>query len=372
MIDVSGPLDARALGFMVRSIESAAEQGQVLALVQIDSRAVLDGAGYDSVIETLQDPPLPVAVWVGPAPAAALGGAQLIVEAVEHKAISPGSVWGVTNPVVLGEERTDTIGPSQALAAEGWGIELQPTIRQYLQDLNERTFRTADGPVEVITIEEFEGGVTLKPVTFRKPDLLTRTLRLAVMPEAAFFFLVAGLTIVSFELFALGPGVAAGVAGLSLLLGGWGLVNLPVNWWAVGLLILGWLLLTAALQRGGKLVLTLAGAVLLQISGMTMVGGTGQLEPTWWLVMLTVLAVLAFFLVAMPTMQRARLSTPTIGRDSLVGQRGTALVDFDPDGLVEVENATWRATAHREAGVAKGSQVVVTGINGLYLEVEPE
>lgn len=369
---MSGPLDARALHFMIRSIESAAEQGQVLALLQIDSRAVLDGEGYEVLVETLREPPLPVAAWVGPAPAAALGGVQLIVHTVEHRAISPGSVWGVTNPVVLGEERTEIIGPTEALAAEEWGIELQPTIRQYLQDLNGRTFHTATGPIEVTTIEEFEEGVTLKPVTFRKPDLLTRVLRLAVTPEAAFFFLAAGLTIVSFELFALGPGVAAGVAGFSLLLGGWGLVNLPVRWWAVGVLVVGWLLLTAAQQRGGNLVMTVAGATMLQVSGTFLVAGEGQLDPSWWLVLLSVLAVLAFFLVAMPTMQRARLSTRTIGRDNLVGRRGKALVDFDPDGLVEVDDATWRATAHREAGVVKGSEVVVTGIDGLYLEVDRE
>jgi membrane-bound serine protease (ClpP class) len=73
----------------------------------------------------------------------------------------------------------------------------------------------------------------------------------------------------------------------------------------------------------------------------------------------------------MPTVQRARLSTETIGRDYLVGETGTALVDFDPDGLVEVRGARWRGTAHREAGIATGDPVQVTGVDGLYLEVDP-
>jgi membrane-bound ClpP family serine protease len=82
------------------------------------------------------------------------------------------------------------------------------------------------------------------------------------------------------------------------------------------------------------------------------------------------LAALFFFLLAMPTVQRARLSTQTIGRDSLVGHTGKALVDFGPEGLVEVDGARWRATAHREAGIRERDEVVVTGVDGLYLEVD--
>lgn len=371
VIDVSGPLDALALDFMIEAIEEAATDGQVLAVLQLDSRAVLDGKGYDRLIELVRNPPLPVAAWVGPAPAMALGGVELIVHAAGQKAMAPGTLWGVTNPVVLGEERTEIIGPDEPLPPEQWELmELQPTLRQYLQDLDGRIFPTAGGAVEVSTIEELDHGVTLRQVTFLKPGLTTRFLRLAVTPEAAFFFLVVGLTVASFEFYALGPGVAAAVAGVSLLLGGWGLVTLPVRWWAVALVIGGWGLLTVSHQRGRSLLLILSGAAALQAGGMLLVDGRGQIDPRWWLILLSVLAVLFFVLVAMPTVQRARLSTATVGRDWMVGLTGKALGEFDPDGLVEVRGARWRATSHREAGLTEGSEVVVTGVDGLYLEVE--
>lgn len=110
---------------------------------------------------------------------------------------------------------------------------------------------------------------------------------------------------------------------------------------------------------------------MLQVGGMTLIDGAGQIDPRWWLVLPSVLAVLFFFLMAMPTVQRARMSTQTIGRDSLIGRSGLALADFDPDGVIEVGGARWRATAHREANLKVGSPVVVTGVDGLYLEVEP-
>lgn len=377
VIDVSGPLDASALEFMHTSIQRAAETGQELAVLQINSRAVLDGAALSELLQTLEVPPLPVAVWVGPSPAVAFGGAAQLVLAAEHRAISPGSEIGLTVPVVAGSEQVVPLTPEseamghEVVSAEDSGLDLQPSIRQYLQDLNGQIFATAGGQVTVETIEPFEDGVTLKPVTFGQPGFGVRFFRLAATAEAAFFFLVVGLTIASFEFFAIGPGVAAGVAGLSLMLGSWGMVNLPVRPWAVGLAVLGWALLTAAYQKGGVLALTVLGAAMLQVAGTSLVEGLGQIDARWYLVLPSVLAVLFFFLLAMPTVQRARFSTGTIGREGLIGEHGFAIEKFDPDGMVEVRGARWRATAHREAGLSAGSEILVAGVDGMFLEVEP-
>ena len=372
VIDVSGPLDRSALEFMKSSIEAAAERGQVLAVLQINSPAVLDGEALQDLIEIVEDSPLPVAVWVGPAPAVAYGGAAQIVLEAERSAISPGSHLGIFTPTIAGDDVGNVLTDDLAHvpSAEETGLDLQPTIRQYLQDLDGETFQTSAGPVVVETLKPYEGGVTLKTVTFRQPGIGTRFFRLAVTPEAAFFFLVVGLTIVSFEFFAIGPGVAAGVAAISLLLAGWGMVNLSVRLWAFGLAVTGWAVLTASYQKGGVVALTILGALLMQIGGMWYVDGSGQIDPRWFLILPSVLAVLFFFLLAMPTVQRARFSTQTIGRDSLIGKEGVALVGFDPDGIVEVQGARWRATAHREANVVTGSAVVVTGVDGLFLEVD--
>jgi membrane-bound serine protease (ClpP class) len=368
VIDVSGPLDASALEFMNTAIDEAAESGQVLAVLQVDSPAALDEDSLTDLLEVVQDPPVPLAIWVGPAPAVAYGGAAQIVLAAEMWALSPGSEIGHLIPAIAGAfEAPFGLFHSPPPDSE---FELQPTLRQYLQDLDGETFTTATGPVVVETLKPFEDGVTLKTVTFRQPGLGTRFFRLAVTPEAAFFFLAIGLTIVSFEFFAIGPGVAAGVAAISLLLAGWGMVNLPVRWWALGLAIGGWGLLTAAYQKGGVIALTILGALSLQVGGMWYVDGSGQIDPRWYLILPSVLAVLFFFLLAMPTVQRARFSTQTIGRDSLIGERGVALVGLDPDGIVEVQGARWRATTHREAKVATGTEVVVNGVDGLFLEVD--
>jgi membrane-bound serine protease (ClpP class) len=371
VIDVSGPLDARALSFMSGSIRDSADNGQVLALLQIDSPAVLDGEEYDRLIALLESPPLPVATWVGPAPAVAYGGAVIVAETAEHRAVAPGSTWGLVNPVVLGGDHQVIDGPDEELSGDEWpGMAQEPALRQYLQSLDGKVFQTADGPVTMSTLTRAGDEVTLRPVTFHKPGLVDRFFRLAVLPETAFFFLVVGLTIVTFEFYALGPGVAAFFGAVSLLLGGWGMTVLPSRWWAVGLVVLGWILLTWVHQRGGSTLGRVAGSISMFLGGVFLIDGAGQIDPRWWLVLPSVLAVLFFYLLAMPTVQRARLSTMTVGRENLVGMAGRATVDFDPDGVVEVAGARWRATAHREAGLRAGAEVVVTGVDGLFLEVE--
>lgn len=73
----------------------------------------------------------------------------------------------------------------------------------------------------------------------------------------------------------------------------------------------------------------------------------------------------------MTAVARSRFSTPTLGREHLIGRQGTALTDFDPNGEVDVDGARWLAAAHREAGIQRGDAVVVAAIDGRFLEVEP-
>lgn len=382
VVNVSGPLDGSALDFMADSIIGAADRDQALLVFEIDSPAALDREKLSTVADLIANPPLPVAVWVGPAPAAALGGAAQLVLGSSQSAIAPGSEIGLVTPTVAGDRSAPPVideallgGFGDRVEAERSGLELQPTIRQYLQELDGRVFPTRDGAVAVTTIREFtqdgETGVTVLPVTFIKPGLVDRFFRLGVTPDAAFFFLAMGLAIITFEFFAIGPGLAAATGAISLTIAGWGLTNLPTQWWSVALAVAGWVILTASYQRGGVIALTFLGAATMQIGGMYLIDGSGQIDSRWWLVLPSVLAVLFFFLLAMPTVQRARFSTQVLGRDSLVGERGVALVDFDPDGLVEVNGGRWRATAHREAGLVVGSSVLVTGVDGLFLEVGP-
>jgi membrane-bound ClpP family serine protease len=176
--------------------------------------------------------------------------------------------------------------------------------------------------------------------------------------------------VAAFEFYAIGPGIAAGMAAISLFLASYGIWALPVRWWAMALTLVAWWALTYAYQRGGAAVLTGAGAALMLVGGLWYVDGAPQLEMNPIVTLVIVAVVVLFYTVAMPTVARSRFSTRTIGRDHLIGSQGVALVDFDPDGEVEVAGARWKASAHRESGIARGDPVRIAEVDGLVLEVE--
>ena len=78
------------------------------------------------------------------------------------------------------------------------------------------------------------------------------------------------------------------------------------------------------------------------------------------------------FLSGMPSMVRTRFSTPTIGREWMIGEMGLALTSVDPDGTVSVRSARWPARTNRATPIGLGDRVRVVGIEGVVLEVEPE
>jgi len=68
---------------------------------------------------------------------------------------------------------------------------------------------------------------------------------------------------------------------------------------------------------------------------------------------------------------RTRFATPTIGREWMIGREGTAIDAIDPEGLVNVGSATWRARANRATPIAAGDPIRVAAIDGVTLDVEP-
>jgi membrane-bound serine protease (ClpP class) len=381
VIEVGGLLDDATLRFLVDSIEEAAGTSSEIAIVQLNSPGAVGSLdALEEASRILADPPLPLVVWLGPAPAVAGGGAaQLLTTGVEVAA-APGARIENWEPAIAGT--TATLFPAPDVLELPHTVEtvdpelvdrVAPSIRQLIQDLDGETF-TVDGQervVATITQAETGDGITTVPAVFTQPGLLHRFLHLGARPEATFFFLVMGLTVAAFEFYAVGPGLAAVAAAISLFLASFGLSVLPINWWAVAGALAAMWLLTASYQKGGILGLNLLGSGLLTWAGFSFSAGEPQVGIGVPGVVLSVLAVLFFYLLAIPTMGRARFSTKTIGREGLVGKKGLAITDVSPEGVVEVEGARWPATAHRESGIRSGAEIVVMAVSGWRLEVEP-
>jgi membrane-bound serine protease (ClpP class) len=382
VVVVGGPMDHRTVAFVTAAITDTDAD---LVVLQLDIEAVV-GGDIGALRDLIADPPVPVALWVGPQPATLQGAAVQLFAAASIRGAAPGVTIGRASPPLAGGEPLADPGELPAAviddlvvvaAPDGVLVDVvAPSIGQFLVGLNGR--EVVVGGVTVVldtarteVVDGVERLVPSAPVRFVSEGLIDRVLHVAIRPEAAFFFLLAGLAFAVFEFYAAGPGLAAAVGAVSLLLAGYGLAVMPTWWPALAAVLAGVVLYVIDLQRNDLAWRSILGTALLLFAGFRLVDGAPQLVPVWWAVVLIVIGTALFFGFALTTVVRARFSTDTIGRTHLIGRRGVAVGAISPDGEVEVDGVRWRARSTRRSGIGSGDAVVVARIDGVVLEVEP-
>lgn len=386
VIKLSGPLDDRIIDFAITTITDVAPTSELI-IVQLDSPAALT-ARWSELLDIIQDPPAPLAVWVGPETAVAYGGPARLLALAPIRLAAPGAEIGAADPPHHGDSdllpRVD--GSEPALLAAGLiegrttveepidGVvdEVPPALTNVVQALDGRTVLVDDIETEIsITRVGDDGERTPITTRFHEQGFVDRTLRLTLSPATAYLFLLVGLSVAAFEFYAAGVGVAAAVAVLTLALSGYGIAVLPINWWALGLGVLGLALYLFDFQRIQLRIASILGTVAMFIGGRFFVHEPPQLSMAWWSAALIVTSIALFFLFAMTTVVRARFSTPTIGRQHLVGRVGRAETAIAPEGIVLVDGARWKANSRRASGIEAGDPVTVAAVEGFILEVDP-
>jgi len=385
VIKVSGSLDERMIDFAIDTIEDVAPTSELI-IIQLDSPAALSeriGELWDAVAA----PSAPLAVWIGPQTAVAYGGAVHVLALAPIRLAAPGAEVGAASPYYHPEPSDPGASPAQeAIDEAGLGTErvvidgaidgvvddVHPALTNIVQALDgtEVTFGDQVRTLEITAVDE--DGVS-RPITtrFHEQGFIDRALRLSLSPAVAYLFLLVGLSVAAFEFYAAGVGVAAAVAVLTLFLSGYGIAVLPVNWWALGLGVVGLALYLFDFQRIQMRLASVAGTVAMLVGARYFVHEPPQLSMAWWSAVLIVVTIAAFFLFAMTTVVRARFSTPTIGREHLVGKTGVAETAVSPEGVVVVDGARWKANSRRASGIDPGDPVVIAAVEGIVLEVDP-
>jgi len=179
-----------------------------------------------------------------------------------------------------------------------------------------------------------------------------------------------GLLLIVFEFFTAGVGVAGITGAVSLILSCYGLAVLPTSGFALFLVALGVFGYSVDVQAGAPRAWTVIGAVTLLLGSWRLF--PGHLHVPWLVIGLVCAGAALFMLSGMTAMLRARFSTPTIGRESMIGQMGEATTGIDPEGMVDLRGGKWRARTNRATPIPAGERVRVVAIDGLLLEVEPE
>ena len=360
VIEVTGLIDPVEVDFIATSLRDA-ERARVEALViQLNSGgAVVSDRRLDALGQRIARARVPVAVWVGPSSARAVGGALRIADAADVVGVAPGA----HGSIAPGAHASVARGAHAAARVDA------PVLGDFIVGLD--GLRVGGRTIDTATVVRTSQGPRRQPVgvTFSKPALLPRLLHTVASPSVAYLLLVAGLVLIVFEFFTVGVGVAGAVGAGSLILALYGSSVLPTRPVSAGLLAIGVAGFAIDVQAGAPRTWTVIGTIALLLGSFRLFDG---LVVPWWTILLVVGGVALLMVAGMPAMLRARFSTPTIGRESMIGEMGAAAADVDPEGTVTVRGALWRARTNRATPIVAGDTVRVVAIDGLLLEVEPE
>lgn len=362
VIEVIGLVDTVQVDFVEDALRAAAEGGAEALVIQMDSGGgVAARSDLDALILRLFHASVPVAVWVGPSGKRATGQAWELAEAAD--------IVGAASRTRVGP-RDRPVPVARALKEKLVDVNA-PTLGDFIVELDGRTLGGATLETAEVVREPGEDP-RRRPtveVRFAKLGLLARLLHTAASPSVAYLLFAAGLALIVLELFTAGIGVAAVTGATCLVLSCYGLAALPTRPYAVALLALAFLAYAIDVQAGSPRTWTVVATAALALGSIRLYEDGLRPSPV---VLLTVVGGTALLMVSgLPAMLRARFSTPTIGRESMVGEVGAALAAVDPDGTVEVRGAAWRARTNRATPISAGDQVRVVGVDGLLLEVEP-
>lgn len=375
VLRVSGLVDPVVIEFVEREVDAVrADSGYVATILEVNSEgASVDDAELARFVRHLREAEVPVSAWVGTS-AVALGAAAELVVALPDSAMAalsrigevervrlPGDLLGdATEELERLSDRTISAGRAKDLRLVSAAV---PTFPQYVA--------TLEG---VSTSPSKEGGSKQKTelntsVVFSKPDLWPQALHTVASPPVTYLLLGVGIGLLLFEFFTAGVGIA-GVVGAAAGLGAaYGFGVLPFRWWALGLLVGSMFAFAIDVQAGIQRFWTFVGLVAWVVGSFFLFDG---ISLPWPALVTGLVGMGVGMLSGMPAMVRSRFGTPTIPRDWMVGQRAEVREALDPDGVIVLQGALWRARARGPMPLAVGERAQVVSLDGLIVEVDPD
>ena len=401
-LSVKGPIGPATAEYISDGIDQAEDLKADVVVIELNTPGGLL-TSTRALIESITTSAVPVVTYVAPSGARATSAGTFIMYASHFAAMAPGTHIGAATPVALGgasPEKNDDGQPSamekkvlsdstayirslaqlrgrnaewaeqavvnanslSATEALRLGVInfLSPTLDDLLKQLNGKTIQM---PNQKVTLSIKPNSIQVIEPTWRQQLLSTIT-----HPSIALVLLVAGLVGIYVEFSQ--PGlIVPGVFGvIALLLAGYALHILPINYIGLGLLILGMVLWCVEVILGGFGVLAIAGTISFVLGGVMLFdqAALGYAIPLGTLLGIAASGAIVCLLIA--RMAWASHRRPVVMSGSgVVGHVGVVEIRNDV-AWVKVSGEWWHVES--ESHLSEGDEVKVTSINDLILTVE--
>lgn len=188
-------------------------------------------------------------------------------------------------------------------------------------------------------------------------------------PNVSYFLLVFGSILAILTLFSPGTGFFEISAMVILVLAGYGIINHPINLWALGVLLVGVFPFLLALRKSRQQIYLVPSLISLVVGSVFLFraeNGLTAVNP-YFAILMSVLAVGLLWVIGRKALEA--IHTPvTHDPNRLIGSIGEARTNIYREGTIHIRGEEW--TARSETFIPAGSLVRVIGREGLVLLVE--
>jgi membrane-bound serine protease (ClpP class) len=401
---INGVIDPITAQYVDREIQHAEQDGAQCLVIQLDTPGGSDTA-MRAIVQGILNSPVPVVVYVSPAGARAGSAGVFITLAADIAAMAPGTNIGAAHPVDITGEITGTMNTKVTNDAAAYARALaerrgrnadwaEKAVRQSVSiTANEAVSigvvdLTADNLLDLLakidgeTVSTASGERTLMTqdaaIVQVSMSLPQEFLHAIVDPNIAYLLFIVGIIGLVAEFFHPGA-ILPGVTGaICMILAFVAFGSLPVNWGGVALIVLAVVLFILDIKVAGY-VLSVGGAIAFILGSLMLFSPllpASPSAPTFVisrpLIVVTTLAITAFFVFALSAGIRAQRKRVISGMPALVGATGVATSDLDPQGTVQVRSELWSALADGAETIQKGERVTVVAVEGVKLRVRVE
>ena len=419
VIALDGAIGPGSASYVVRSLNDAERSDAAVVVLRMDTPGGLDSAMRD-IIRAMLASRVPVLAYVAPGGARAASAGTYILYAATLAAMAPGTNLGAASPVSLFAP-TPLAGPDVKPAGDGdkadkpakvvprdaeltkvtndavayirglatlharnadWAekavreavsLSYDAALEQHVIDLVANDLpdllAKANGRRAIVQGRPLLLDTSGLTVTVVEPGLRDRLLSMLTDPSIVYLLLLAGLFGIAFE--ASHPGIyAPGVVGvICVLVGGYGLNLLPIDYAGLALVLLGLGLMAAEAFVPSFGAFVLGGASAFVIGSLMMFEAPGVRLPLT-VILVATLACAALFGLVLALLVRARRRPVVSGAASLIGSPGRIVDGWTGQhGDVLVQGERWHARAVQS--LQSGQTIRVIGRDGLTLLVEP-